>query len=132
MKQIDFVKKKKRLLPRYESFPDGSSSKDSAYNAEDVGLAPGSGRPHKEGNVCPLQYSCLGNPTGRGAQWPTVHGVVESRTRLKPLSTQHAEIQFARDNLPTEGPDSPENSAQCQAAACMGGGLGGECMHVFE
>ena len=30
----------------------------------------------------PLQYSCLGNPTDRGA-WPaTVHGVTKSWTRL--------------------------------------------------
>ena len=27
-----------------------------------------------EGNVNPLQYSCLGNPTDRGDQWATVHG----------------------------------------------------------
>ena len=28
-----------------------------------------------EGNGNPLQYSCLGNPTIRGAWWVTVHGV---------------------------------------------------------
>ena len=30
----------------------------------------------------PLQYSYLGNPTGRGAWWATVHGVVKSWARL--------------------------------------------------
>ena len=35
-----------------------------------------------EGNGTPLQYSCLENPTGRGAWWAAVHGVVKSRTRL--------------------------------------------------
>ena len=43
-------------------------------NAGDMGSIPGSGRSPGEGNGNPLQYSCLGNPTDRGA-WPaTVHG----------------------------------------------------------
>ena len=33
----------------------------------DVCLIPGSGRSCGEGNGNPLQYSCLGNPMGRGA-----------------------------------------------------------------
>ena len=35
----------------------------------------------------PLQFSCLGNPMDRGAWQATVHGVAQSRTRLKQLST---------------------------------------------
>ena len=31
-----------------------------------------------EGNVNPLQYSCLENPMGRGAWWAAAHGVAES------------------------------------------------------
>ena len=31
-------------------------------------------------NGNPLQYSCLGNPTDRGAWWATVHGVAKSQT----------------------------------------------------
>ena len=34
----------------------------------------------------PLQYSCLENPTDRGAWWVTVHGVAKSWTRMKWLS----------------------------------------------
>ena len=30
----------------------------------------------------PLQYSCLENPTDRGAWWATVHRVTEGRTQL--------------------------------------------------
>ena len=30
-----------------------------------------------EGNGNPLQYSCLENPTDRGAWWATVHGVTK-------------------------------------------------------
>ena len=35
-----------------------------------------------EGNGTPLQYSCLENPTDRGAWEAAVHGVAKSRTRL--------------------------------------------------
>ena len=40
----------------------GSDGKASAYNAEDPGLIPGSGRSSGEGNSNSLQYSCLENP----------------------------------------------------------------------
>ena len=62
------------------------SSKESACNAGDVGLIPGSGRLPGEGNGNPLQYSCLENTMDRGAWWATVHGITKSWTRL---STQH-------------------------------------------
>ena len=39
-----------------------------------------------EGNGTPLQYSCLENPMEGGAWWAAVHGVAQSRTRLKRLS----------------------------------------------
>ena len=48
-------------------FPAGSDGKASAYYAEDLGLIPGLGRSPGEGNGKPLQYSCLENPTDRGA-----------------------------------------------------------------
>ena len=41
----------------------------------DAGLVPRSGRSHLGGHGDPLQYSCLENPTDRGAWWVTVHGV---------------------------------------------------------
>ena len=50
-------------------FPGGSDSKESACNAGNLGLIPGSGRSPGEGNGYPLQYSCL---------WKVV---VESRHR---------------------------------------------------
>ena len=40
------------------------------------------GRNRGEGNGTPLQYSCLENPTDRGAWWAVAHGVAEGRTRL--------------------------------------------------
>ena len=45
----------------------GSDGKESAYNAGDQGLTPGSGRSPGKGNGNPLQYSCLGNPMDKGA-----------------------------------------------------------------
>ena len=48
-------------------FSGGSDSKESACNAGDLGLIPGSGRSPGEGNGYPFQYSCLVNPTNRGA-----------------------------------------------------------------
>ena len=39
-------------------FPGGSDSKESACNAEDPGLIPGSGRSLGEENGNPLHYSC--------------------------------------------------------------------------
>ena len=35
-----------------------------------------------EGNGTPLQYSCLENPTDRGAWKAAVHGVAEGQARL--------------------------------------------------
>ena len=63
-------------------FPGGSDNKESACNARDLGLIPGSGRSPGEGNGYPLQYSCLGNPMDRGAWRGTVLGVTKSQTRL--------------------------------------------------
>ena len=54
-------------------FSDSSDGKESAYNAGDLGLIPGSGRSPSEGNGNPLQYSCLENPVERGAWQATVH-----------------------------------------------------------
>ena len=51
-----------------------------------------------EGNGNPLQYSCLENPVDRGAWWAAVHGVSQSRMRLKRLS-MHACIGEGIGNL---------------------------------
>ena len=50
-----------------EGFPDNSDGKISACNAGDLGSIPGLGRPLREGNSNPLQYSFLGNPMDREA-----------------------------------------------------------------
>ena len=61
-------------------FPGDSAVKNLPANAGDVGLIPGLGRSPGEGNGNAFQYSCLGNPMGRGTWQATVHGVAKSRT----------------------------------------------------
>ena len=63
--------------PVFLGFPGGSASKESACNAEDVGLIPGLGRSPGEGKGYPLQYSGLENSMDYIA-----HGVAKSWTRL--------------------------------------------------
>ena len=63
-------------------FAGGSDGKESAYSAGDTGSVPGLGRSPGEGNGNPLQCSCQGNPTDRGAWWVTICGVAKSRTWL--------------------------------------------------
>ena len=70
----------KRNYIAYKRFPDGSNSKELAFNARDLGLIPGWGRSPGEGDGYPLQYSYLENSMDRGAWWTTVHGVAKSRT----------------------------------------------------
>ena len=66
-----------------KGFPGSSDGKESACNAEDLGLIPRLGRSPGVGNGYPLQYSCLENPKDRGAWQATVHRVAKSQTQLK-------------------------------------------------
>ena len=59
-------------------FPGGSTGKESAFNAGDLGLIPGLGRSPGEGKGYPLQYSGLENSMDC-----IVHGVAKSQTRLR-------------------------------------------------
>ena len=72
------------------SSPCGSDGKESAHNAGDTGLIPGSGRSLGEGNGNPLQYSCLENSMDRGGWWATIHGITKSRTQLSVTNTHTA------------------------------------------
>ena len=64
----------------------GSEGKESTCDAGDPGSIPGSGRFPGERHGYPLQDSCLENSMDRGAWRVTVHGVLESRTRLSGLT----------------------------------------------
>ena len=45
-----------------------------------------------EGNGNPLQCSCLENPRDGGVWWAAVYGILQSRTRLKRLSSSSSSI----------------------------------------
>ena len=71
-------------------FPCSTDGKESACNAGDLALIPGSGRSPGEGNGNPLQYSCLVNsmdrPWGRKESDMTdqlTHIVWQRRGRFK-------------------------------------------------
>ena len=72
---------------REMGFPSGSDGKESTCNVGDLGSIPGLRR--SPGGVYgnSFQCSCLKNPTGRGDWRATFHGVTQSRTGLKQLST---------------------------------------------
>ena len=57
--------------------------KNLPSNAGDAGSIPGWGRSPGEGDDNPLQYSCLENPTDRGAWRATVCGVADSQAQQR-------------------------------------------------
>ena len=63
-------------------FPGGSDGKEHTCNSGDPGSIPESGRFPVEGNVYPLQYSCLENLMDRGAWCAAVHGDAKNQARL--------------------------------------------------
>ena len=48
--------------------------------------------PPGEGNVCSLQYACLGNPMDRGAWWAAVHS---PRGRKEPDTTERLTVSLS-------------------------------------
>ena len=89
-------------LPFQQHFglPRWLRGKESACNSGDPGSISGSGRSaggDGEGNGNPFQYSCLENPVDKGAWRAAVHGVAQSRTRLKRFSSSSS---WRRDRLP--------------------------------
>ena len=64
-------------------------AKNPPANARDAGLIPGLGRSPGGGNSNPLQCSCLGNSTDRGAWQATVHGVTKGQDRTLLTEEQH-------------------------------------------
>ena len=63
--------------------------KNLPASAGDMDLIPRLERSAGEGNGKPLQYSCLGNPMGRGAWQATVHGVTELDMTEHACSSMH-------------------------------------------
>ena len=79
------------------------SGKESACQAGDARLIPGSGQSIGEGNGNPLQYSCLGNPVDRGVWWALVHGGCKRVGHDLAMKQQHknknpSHFQFSKFN----------------------------------
>ena len=64
---------------KFETFPGGSDSRESACNAGYLGSIPELRRFAREGNGNPFQYYCLEKFMDRGAWWVTVHRVTKIR-----------------------------------------------------
>ena len=70
------------LIKKKKEPPCSSNVVESVCSAKDPGSIPGLGKSSGDGNGNPLHYSCLENPTDRGAWRATVCGVAKSQTRL--------------------------------------------------
>ena len=73
------------MKPLYSGLPCGSSGKESACSAGDLGLVPGLGRSPGEGKGYPLQYAGLENSVDC-----TVCGITKSRTELNDFRFHYA------------------------------------------
>ena len=97
--KVDSDRKHPASIPGLNYKPDSLPGGAQVNGNQDLNLAHAlllSG----ERNGNPLQCSCLENPTDRGAWWAAVHGVTQSQTRLKRLST-HACMHWRRKWQPT-------------------------------
>ena len=65
-----------------------------------------------EGNGNPLQCSCLEDPRDGGAWWAAVHGVAQSRTRLKRLSSSSSSSSNSKGCTPPSAHRSTVHSSQ--------------------
>ena len=68
-------------IPSNMGFLGVSDGKQSACNAGDPGLIPGSGRSLRERYGYLLQYFCLENFMDRQVRQATVHGIAKSQTQ---------------------------------------------------
>ena len=88
-------------------FIGGSAGKDSACNAADLGSIPGLGRSPGEGKGYTRQYSGLENSMDC-----LVHGVAQSWTQLKRLSSSSSSRASLVAQLVKNLPAMPETPVQ--------------------
>ena len=105
------------------------SGKESACNAGDLGLIPGSGRSPGRGNSNPLWHSCLESLTVRGSWQAAVHSVAKCQTWVKWLSSSSSMLEGSSvvvENLkvscvirPQPYPLFPCLLTNCLASLCL-------------
>ena len=88
-------------------FPGSSDGKESASNAGDPDLTPGSGRSPGEGNGNPLQYSCLEN----SMDCPWSHN--ESDTTEWLTHTQQTNVSFSAPTCVRYRPQVSHRAGTC-------------------
>ena len=71
-------------------FPGASVVKNLLASVGDARLISGSRRSLGEGNGYLFQYSCLGNPMGRGASQATIHGVAKESDMTYRLNSNNS------------------------------------------
>ena len=82
-------------------FPGGAVVKNppaSVGYTRAVGSIPGLGRSSGGGHGNPLQYSCLGNSTDRGAWWAIDHKVAKNWTRLTTQTCSFPRASLTNDH----------------------------------
>ena len=89
----DLHRRLSKDMDKWPGFPGGLAVNNLPAKAGDLGLIPGSGRSPEKGNGNPLQYSCLRNPTDRGA-WQD----------YSPWGSQRVGYNWATEHTHTIGP----------------------------
>ena len=84
---VPWEKDPRKQISNFRAFPGGSVGKQSAWNAGNLGLIPGSGRSSGEGNGQPTPVFLPKESHGLRGLVGYSHKVAKSRTRLKQLST---------------------------------------------
>ena len=74
--------------------------------------------PCGEGNGNALQYSCLDNSVDKRAWWATVHGITQSWTQLKQLSTHACTGEGNGSPLQCSCLENPRDGGARWAAVC--------------
>ena len=94
-----------KSVTQISGFPDGSDSKESACNVEDLALIPGAGRSLEKGMVIHSSILAWRIPWTEEPGKATVHGVTKSRTRL---SNSHIHtLSLMKDFLKTVNKCNP-------------------------
>ena len=95
-----------------------------------MGSIPELGRSPGGGRGTPLQYSCLENPTNRGAWQATVPGVAQSRARLKRPSIATAAWIWGSSGRKRD-PQRDQRRKSSRRKAKIGFG-GGPCVRIKQ
>ena len=85
----------------------------SAYDAGDLDLIPGSGRFPREEKGNPLQYSWLENFMDRGARRATVHGVTKSHSLFHRKKPRQQSDESKNRNLQQASPVPASSLSEC-------------------